>query len=180
MKNALVVYESMFGHTRDVAAAIADGLSQAANANITLVEVSQAPTVVADDVDLLVVGAPTHAFGLSTPDTRGEAKDKRSQPLVSAGIGVREWLAALPTSTSRTRMATFDTHVRQRWVPGHAAPKIAHALTRMGLSADGKPASFYVDATMGPLLPGELRRAREWGQRLSRQLLDAGTSARDR
>lgn len=167
MKNALVVYESMFGHTREVAAAIADGLSRAAD--VTCVEVSDAPTVISDDIELLVVGAPTHAFGLSTPDTRTEAQDKRSQPLVSDGIGVREWLATLSPLPSATRTAAFDTHVRQRWVPGHAAAKITHALSRLSLSAPAEPVSFYVDGTMGPLLPGELNRAREWGHTLSQR-----------
>jgi len=65
MKNALIVYESMYGGTRQVAEAIADGLS--ASTRCTVTEVGDAPTVVGPDVDLLVIGAPTHAFGMSTP-----------------------------------------------------------------------------------------------------------------
>ena len=93
MKNALVVYESMFGATRQVAEAVADGLSR--SARCTVVEVGDAPTVVDKDVDLLVIGAPTHAFGLSTPDTRHEAQKETNTPVISRDLGVREWLAAL-------------------------------------------------------------------------------------
>ena len=60
---AVVVFESMFGNTGTVAAAIADGL--AAHAEVSLVNVANPVAELAQDVDLLVVGAPTHAFGLS-------------------------------------------------------------------------------------------------------------------
>jgi flavodoxin len=59
---ALVVYESMFGNTEAIAHAIAEGLSP--HLSVELVEVSAAP-ITLRDVDLLVTGAPTHAFGLT-------------------------------------------------------------------------------------------------------------------
>ena len=96
MKNAHIVYESMFGGTRRVAEAIADGLSPSTRCTVT--EVGDAPTVVGPDVDLLVIGAPTHAFGMSTPDTRHEAQSETSQPVISRELGVREWLAARSSS----------------------------------------------------------------------------------
>src|SRR6478735_7952093 len=101
MKNALVVYESMFGATRQVAEAVADGLSR--STRCTVVEVGGAPTVVDKDVDLLVIGAPTHAFGLSTPGTRHEAQ--KETPVISRDLGVREWLAALVLLSPTTRTA---------------------------------------------------------------------------
>ena len=60
---ALVVYESMFGNTRELAAAIAEGLA-ARGAGVELVDAESAPGELADRFDLLVAGAPTHAFGL--------------------------------------------------------------------------------------------------------------------
>src|SRR5205085_654645 len=68
---AVVVYESMFGNTRTIARAVADGL--AGFLPVDLVEVADAPAAVAGDVGLLVVGGPTHAFGLTRPDTRRTA-----------------------------------------------------------------------------------------------------------
>ena len=166
MKNALVVYESMFGATRQVAEAVADGLRR--STRCTVVEVGAAPTVVDNDVDLLVIGAPTHAFGLSTPDTRNEAQNETSTPVISRDLGVLEWLAALVLLSPKTRTAAFDTHVKQRWVPGSAAHKIAHALAHKGLTAAQEPVSFRVDGKTGPLLDGELARAQEWGTALGR------------
>jgi hypothetical protein len=170
MKNVVVVYESMFGGTRKVAEAVADGLSR--SARCTLVEVSDAPTVVGDDVDLLVIGAPTHAFGLSTPDTRREAQGETESPVISRELGVREWLAALVVLSPRTSTAAFDTHVKQRWVPGSAAHRIARHLADKGLSSAARPVSFRVDGITGPLVDGELDRAREWGGSLGEQLSD--------
>jgi hypothetical protein len=175
MKNVLVVYESMFGATRQVAEAVVDGLGQ--SARCTLVEVDDAPTVVGEDVDLLVIGAPTHAFGLSTPDTRREAQAKTETPVISRELGVREWLAALVVLSPRTGTAAFDTHVKQRWVPGSAAHKIARHLADKGIASTARPVSFHVDGITGPLVDGELDRARDWGKALGEQLSDQAVPA---
>jgi len=166
--NAIVVYESMFGSTRGIAEAIAAGLST--SVSCTLVEVGKAPTVIDRDVDLLVVGAPTHAFGLSTPETRREAQTDTVQPVISREMGVREWLPALVVLSTRTRTAAFDTHVKERWIPGSASHRIARALRHKGVAAAASPVSFRVAGLTGPLLPNELERAREWGATLAAQV----------
>lgn len=63
MSLALVVFESMFGNTAEVARAVARGLDD--HAPTEVVEVGAASARLAEDVDLVVVGGPTHAFGLS-------------------------------------------------------------------------------------------------------------------
>src|SRR3954451_15274821 len=87
---ALVVYESMFGNTEKVAAAVARGL-QLEDVDTGLVEVSSAASDIAPDVDVLVVGAPTHAFALSRPKTRAEAVQKGA-PVERTRLGMREGL----------------------------------------------------------------------------------------
>ncbi len=89
--HVVVVYESMFGNTRAIAEEIAHGL--AGHGSVEVFEVGDAPT--APVADLLVVGAPTHAFGLSKPPTRRDAAGKTERALVSRGDGAREWLASL-------------------------------------------------------------------------------------
>ncbi len=64
---ALVVYESMFGNTRVIADAVAIGLSTWLD--VGLVEVGTADPALNDDVRLLIVGGPTHAFEMSRPET---------------------------------------------------------------------------------------------------------------
>ena len=64
---AVVIYESMYGNTRAVAEAIASDLSPM---DVTVLPVGSADASTVADADLLIVGAPTHAFGLSRPQTR--------------------------------------------------------------------------------------------------------------
>jgi hypothetical protein len=167
MTCALVVFESMFGNTYEVAKAIADGL--ASQMPVELVEVGDAPTVISDDVSLLLVGGPTHAFGMSRQGTRQTAAEQAEQRLVSTGIGLREWLRALDPAAQKATVATFDTVlVKPRWVSrmGTAARQAEKQLRRRGLRIAAPAESFYVTDTSGPLVAGEQQRAHEWGERL--------------
>lgn len=89
---ALVVYKSMFGNTQAVARAVADGI--ATHGSVDVREVASAPDLGATDADLVVVGAPTHAFSLSRAGTRQDAATKSGRQVISEGRGVREWLEA--------------------------------------------------------------------------------------
>ena len=62
----------MFGNTATVAEAVAASLT-AEGMSVTCVDVADAPPLESVEADLLVVGAPTHAFSLSRPGTREEA-----------------------------------------------------------------------------------------------------------
>src|SRR5215204_1687443 len=94
---ARVVYESMFGNTQAIAQAVADGLAERMSVDVE--EVGSAATDVAGDVDLLVVGGPTHAFGMSRERTRESAAVQAAGEVVSAGEGLREWLGAVTGET---------------------------------------------------------------------------------
>jgi hypothetical protein len=168
---AWVVYESMFGDNREVAQAIAAGLSESGVA-AEAVEVGVAPTTVPVDVDLLVVGSPNHALSMPREATRADAATKTDQPLVSTGIGVREWLAsaALPTGI---RVAAYDTrgsHPKAVVRFDHASTSIDKGLTRLGGTRLAPAEHFLVAAMTGPLEPGEAERARAWGGQLARAL----------
>jgi hypothetical protein len=155
---ALVVCESLFGNTRAVADAIADGL-RGAGVPTAVVEVRSAPDTLAD-VDLLVVGGPTHAFGMTRATTRHSAVEQGA-PALSAERGVREWLAdvRLPRGLA---VAAFDTRVKVRGMPGSAAKGIVRRLRSQGARVVRPPESFWVDGTPGPLTEGEVARARSW------------------
>ena len=167
---ALIVYESMVGTTRDVATAIAEGLAEYVATDA--VEVGDAPLEPAPEVDLLVVGGPTHVLGLTRPKTRADAATKTEAPLVSRGDGLREWLAALPPA-DRRRAAAFDTRIDVRWLPGSAARGVAKRLRRRGYRLISPAHSYYVSDLTGPLADGELERARTWGRRLGFDLAAA-------
>lgn len=164
--HALVIYESMFGNTRSIAAGVAEGL--ASTMAVETVEVGAAPTSVGSQVDLLVVGGPTHAFSLSRDSSRAEAAKLTESPLVSEGDGLREWLEQVSVEHPVAATA-FDTHVQLR-LPGSAAKAATKRLRRLGARIVTPPVSFYVADRLGPLLPDECARARTWGRDVAGQL----------
>lgn len=170
---ALVVYESMFGNTAQVAHAIAEGLRTGMAVKLT--DTDHAPSQPGDDVALLIVGGPTHAFSMTRRRTREEAfgLGAPNQPL----SGIREWLGRLARSDrGDLRVAVFDTRSgRVRHLPGSAAKAAAHALARRGYGVPHARASFYVLDIPGPLDTGELERARAWGEQLAADLAGVAT-----
>ncbi|MFD6138364.1 flavodoxin family protein [Promicromonospora sp. NPDC060271] len=163
---ALVVYESMFGNTEEIARAIGEGIEASMRADV--VEVGAAPDTVPADVTLLVVGGPTHAFSMSWPTTRRDA-GQRATTLVSRGRGIREWLGSLPAATADTAATTFDTRVTSR-VTGSAARAASHRLDRLGYHLTAAFTSFRVTDVAGPLVDGEVDRARDWGRALGAEV----------
>lgn len=160
--STMVVFESLWGNTRALAEAVAEGIGDA----VTLVDVGEAPVPVPDDVDLVVVGGPTHAFSMSRASTRHDAEGKGA-PAGHAERGIREWLDALPAS-DHVDVATFDSRVGTvRHLPGSAARAAGREVRRHHLGRLVATERFYVDDMAGPLLDGELDRARAWGQSLA-------------
>src|SRR5690606_25738455 len=151
----------------------------AARMPVDIHEVGSAPDLDQIDADLVVIGAPTHAFSLSRPGTRADAATKTEQAVISQGRGVREWLEA--SSSARVPFATFETHVRKPNLPGSAASAAAKRMRKLGSKPFDKPQTFYVDGMEGPLVDGELEQAAEWGTRLADRLVEiAGGAAASR
>src|SRR5215207_10007674 len=90
MARALVVYESVFGDTEAIARAVAEGI--AGHVPVDVVAAREAPNVLGADIALLVVGGPTHAFGMPRPATREGAVKERGAQLVDTTTGLHEWL----------------------------------------------------------------------------------------
>lgn len=165
---ALVIYESMFGDNQQVARAVAAGLASH-GVDAEAVEVGAAPLGVSADVDLLVVGSPNHAWSLPRASTRRDAAAKSDRPLVSQGIGVREWLgsARLPSGVRTAAYDTRGSHPRAVVAFDHASAAIEKGLESLGGSPLAPAEHFLVADMKGPLEPGELDRAHEWGQHLA-------------
>lgn len=150
----LVVYDTAYGNTAAVAAAIREGLGADASAR----EVETLKPEDMKGVDLLVVGSPTQG-GRPTGSTM-------------------DWVQSLPF-VHDSDAAVFDTRLggdEVAWLPrvlmgaiGYAAPRIAKTLASKGYSIVGDQQGFVVTAKEGPLQDGELARARKWGQELARR-----------
>lgn len=166
--SVLVVYESMYGNTHAVAVAIAQGIGSEAEVR-SVHEVGSLPA----DIDLLVVGGPTHMHGLSSGMSRkmsvSAAKEDGHvsvEPSATEGAGLRAWLHSLGKASGQA--AAFDTRLdRSPHLTGSAARGIARRLRHHGYTV-AATASFFVEDAEGPLADGELDRARAWGAELGR------------
>jgi flavodoxin len=144
---SVVIYGSRYGNTQKVAEAIADGLRS--RGPVELISVDHGPTVLAATLDMLVVGGPTEAHGMTDP--------------------VRRFLEGLGAgSLESTAAAAFDTRLRlPRWVSGSAATGIARRLEQAGARLVAPAESFFVKGKDPALEPGELERAAAWGRSLA-------------
>jgi hypothetical protein len=113
---SVVVYESMYGNTHLIADAIAEGLREHGEA--TAVPVNQSDPSLVESADVVVVGGPTHAHGMTRAGTRKGAVQAAEKPGTDVvldagddpdayGVGLREWFASIPELV--VKAAAFDT-----------------------------------------------------------------------
>src|SRR4051794_4855629 len=122
---ALVLYDSKFGHTEQLARAIGDALGREYTARVF--PVTHAPPFTRQGIDLLVIGGPTHAHGMSAPMKALLSELHRGD---LAGVVA----------------ATFDTRFHMaRLLSGSAARSIAQRLERAGCRMLAPPESFFVE-----------------------------------
>ena len=168
---AVVVYESVYGNTGEIAEAVAEGLRDASEVEVR--PVGEAGPAVLEGAELLVVGGPTHMHGmvshLSMKAAAEDAKKKEKELVPDAsGPVLRDWLSELPKAKG-IRGAAFDTRIGKPVIfTGSAAKGIARNLKHHGYELVVDPESFVVDDSEGPLHEGELERAREWGRSLAK------------
>ena len=163
MTRALIIVESCFGNTRAIAEAVAAGLIEG-GVEAQMVDVAQAPGALPEDLDLLVLAAPTHNRGLPTAATRAKARAQAGPGNNSPGIS--EWLgdAEVPAALS---VAAFDTVISKGWLSGSAAKAIAKTLQRRQGRRTVSVRSFVVTANKGPLATGQETDAHSWGRELA-------------
>jgi hypothetical protein len=167
---AVVVYESMYGNTHLVADAIGAGLSTIFD--VRVVPVVQASPAVLADADLVVVGGPTHAHGMSRAATRKAAVEAASKPVGgltvepdALGPGLRDWFGSL--GRYPVKAAAFDTRVHgPAALTGRASKGVTRLLREHGFDVAAEPESFLV-TKQDRLEPQETARAREWGTKLA-------------
>jgi hypothetical protein len=100
MLRTTIVYESMFGATREVAEAIVRGLAESGTAvQVRLRRVGEVTAEELVDADLLVLDAPTHVRSLSRPKTRKRAEQRSFNP--------EEYLTLEPAPSTRASASSF-------------------------------------------------------------------------
>lgn len=167
---ALVIFESMFGSTHELANAIASGLRR--TFDVDVVRADEVDGAAVDASDLLVVGAPTHAHSLSTDASRHDATTMTSdadgdlhveEPVMTQGL--REWLDGLEHLSKP--FAAFDTRSDMpRLLTGASSKRIDREMRKKGAVAVVPPESFLVTRFAG-LKDGEADRGRAWGAQVA-------------
>lgn len=152
----MVVYDSVFGNTEQIAQAIGEALGPPEQVETR--RVTGAEPEALREVEVLVVGSPTRAFQ-PTPATK-----KLLKSIPAGGLdGIQ--VAAFDT---RFSMKDVDSPILKFLVKlfGYAAQPIAHRLQRKGGRLAVPPEGFIVEGTEGPLRDGELERAANWARRV--------------
>ena len=146
---ALIIYDSMFGNTEQVAQVMATALAD--KVEVAVRRVGDVQLAALTGLDLLIVGSPTQGF----------------QPLPA----IKKLLDSLPAQGLKgVKVAAFDTRIAvadvgNRFLTlmvnrfGYAAKPIANRLQKKGGQLVMPPEGFMVN--------GERERAADWAKHLS-------------
>ncbi len=143
----LLVYDSYFGNTKQVAQGIANNLAA------KIIKASNVKISDLDKIEMLIIGSPTRG---------GRASEE-----------VQKFLENIPEGALKNvKVAAFDTRISEKDINfalrilvktiGYAAPKLADILISKGGELVISPEGFIVKGKEGPLLAGEIERATGW------------------
>jgi flavodoxin len=155
---ALIVYDSVFGNTEQIAQAIGNALGS--QEDVEILRASNVKPEQLTGLKLLIVGSPTRGF--------------RPTPAIS------DLLKSIPKNGLKgVKVAAFDTRFTMDEIKssvfilpilvnifGYAAKPISDRLEKKGGELIIPPEGFFVDGTEGPLKEGELERATDWARRI--------------
>lgn len=141
--NALVVYFSKFGNTQKLAETIADRLDS--HGSVQTISSENLTIEVLQEVDLVVMGSPTHKMNL--PEAVKPVFDSLPRRVLPG-----------------TPAAAFDTSYKMSWWLNQftASKRLAKKLRKLGGKLVVPPEIFHVTGREGPLYDGELERAQAW------------------
>lgn len=154
-----IIYDSLYGNTKKIAEAIGQNIS----GEVKIVPVKDVKQSALAQVNLLIVGSPTHA-GRPTEN-------------------IKKFLQNIPNDLIKDKyIAAFDTRASssgQGWFVkmminflGFAAIHIQKKLLQKGGVAIIEPTGFMVKGKEGPLEDKELAKAKEWGRELNNQIIN--------
>jgi len=143
----LVIYDSMFGNTEKVARALASGMREQGIA-VDCVRATAIDVGTLEAYDMLVIGGPTHAFGLS------EAMKTLTKRLKDADVRGKKAFA-------------FDTKLKSRFA-GSAGKGIEQRMKQHGMTVVKPHVSAIVLGREGPLKEGTEEQFKQIGIELAR------------
>ncbi len=157
---ALIVYDSQFGNTEQIALAMYNALK--GKMDTDMLRVGDLRPEHLAGLDLLIFGSPTQRFNATTRVNdllKGLPKNSL------AGVGVAAFDTRLTLEEiNQTPVLPFFVKLWGR--SAYAAQRIATHLRKKGGAQVLSPEGFYVTGTEGPLVDGELERAMQWAEQI--------------
>jgi len=154
---AMVVYDSVFGNTGQIARAIGNALGS--REEVEVIRASEVKPEQMTGLKLLIVGSPTRKFR-PTGATTGFLKSIPRKGL--KGVRVAAFDTRFPVSEiEKVRILAFFVKIF-----GYASKPIADRLVKKGGELVLAPEGFYVGKVEGPLHDGELERAADWARQI--------------
>ena len=154
---ALVIYDSVFGNTEQIAQAIGNALGS--QEDVEILRVSNVKLEQLTGLKLLIVGSPTRQF----------------RPTAA----INNLLKRIPKNGLKgVKVAAFDTRFTMSAIEkspvlpffvrlfGYAAKPISDRLKKKGGELIIPPEGFFVEGVEGPLKEGELERAADWAKQI--------------
>jgi flavodoxin len=153
----LIIYDSVFGNTEQVAQAMGNALGS--HEDVEILRVSDVKLEQLTGLELLIVGSPTRQF----------------RPTAA----INNLLKRIPKNGLKSvKVAAFDTRFtmsaieESRVLPffvrlfGYAAKPISDRLKKKGGDLIIPPEGFFVERVEGPLKEGELERVADWAKQI--------------
>ncbi|MDH5438150.1 MAG: flavodoxin family protein [Candidatus Bathyarchaeota archaeon] len=151
MAKVIVVYESKYGNTKQVAETIVEGMNEIERIEAVLKEPKHVEPTEVLDYDVILIGSPNHIGG----PTRGIRKfiDKLGKIGLEGKPG-----------------AVFDTYMGGDF--NKAVRKMEKRINEKvpGLKLITSGLSIKVGGTKGPIVEGELPKCKDFGKKIASQL----------
>lgn len=150
MNKAIVIYDSRFGNTEEIARALARGMEKQ-GVKVECVKVDEVNVDTLVEYDLLAIGGPTHNLGMSKP--------------------MKEFLEELKTvNISGKKGFCFDTRVQSRlnrFDLNSAAKRIEKKMKKMKVKMIKSRKSAIVEEREGPLEKGAQKTFEKLGKEIA-------------
>lgn len=156
MRKVLIIYDSFFGNTEQIALAMSDALGS--QTDVKCLRVGDVKPEHFADLNLLIVGSPTRMFR-ATPALNKLLKSIPNQGLKGVKVAAFDTRISIEDVDSRILPPLIKTF-------GYAAKPIADKLTSRKGELIISPEGFFVEGEEGPLKQGELERAADWAKQI--------------
>jgi flavodoxin len=156
----LIIYDSIYGNTEKIAKDVAKTVLK--GNKVKTIKVTEFKPGDFKSINWLIIGTPTQG-GQASPKIQEFVKNIKDSSLKNVDVSVFD--TGIPKEGQKWFLRTVIQII------GYASPKVARSLQSKGAKLVGEPEIFMVNDREGPLLNGELKRARDWIKKILKDRL---------